>query len=357
MKFKKNLLRIITSTALVTGNLGLEIYGVPGPKTKNLMIYSNYAYLTDKTINTRTTLDYVEAYHGTSYSYHFYPRVDLNKEYNETTDTWPHLSRLLREAQKRGIDIWVTFENPINYQNGYHGLSGRKMLYKEWIASLAKLSKIYPIFKGVIIDDFGENNYWANAKKWKDINGNHLFTPEYLSELKTLKNQQNPNYKFYVVLYWGNLFHPGFERRKQYIDGLVYPYMDASKTRGPCDESLRGSDYYEGDGCDDWGPYNTRYWDTFNSEIRAVKSKLIENQDLLTCVYVTKHSKLKRANETYLDIVLRKGIEQTDGIYAFTLIRTAKIFNETFCDNLRISESQVNKNACVLKKVFSEYNP
>ena len=80
---------------------------------------------------------------------------------------------------------------------------------------------------------------------------------------------------------------------------------------------------------------------------------------MLICAYVTKHSWWQEGanDENYINQVLRRGINQTQGIYEFTLIRDYKIYNNTFCNNIPNETNQSTKNACIVKNVFTEYNP
>ena len=327
--------------------LGVDCGGSCSPciQEKNLMVYNNPIILPDKTINASATLDYVEAVNGNSYSYLICLNnyVKFHQEYNETTDSWPLLEGLLVEAQEREIDIWVTFHNPIPYQAGSFGELGKKMMFKEWFASLANLSKEYPNLKGVIVDDFAEEYVWASSAKWKDANGEHLYTAEYLEEMQEMLDAQNPNFKFYIIFYYPNLFG-GVLSRIPYIDGAVFP------------------DY--GYGGSSSNPTALPSWantDTMNSQVAYVNQIFISHgKDFLLCAYVTKHSwwKIGSNSEEYIEKVLRKGLEETDGIYDFTLVKDDPNFlNEGFCDNLPVSATQATKNACVVKKVFCEYNP
>ena len=310
--------------------------GTAPQKTKILNIYDNQAVLSDKTIDAVTTLNYVESYHGNSYSYLTCSGgINFSQEYNETTDKWPLLEGLLIEAQKRNIDIWVTFHNPIHYQNGDFGELGKKMLFKEWFTSLARLSKQYSNLKGVMVDDFGESGYWTIGN-WKDANGERVYTPEYLQKMQSTINAENPNFKFYVILYWPNMMHTYWDPRAPYIDGLVFP--DFGHGRPMWKQNISSMD----------------------SQISSLKNGyLSEEQDLLICVYVVKHGWWQEGanDENYIEQVTRRGLEQTDGIYEYTLDRDYRIFNETFCDNIAEIEEQVTKNACIVKKIFCEYNP
>jgi len=346
------------------GNNGLSKF-----MKKDLIIFGNSVYFPDYTLDVNSTLDFVEAYDGNSYAYFL---VDEKRtfldEYNPVEDKWPFLEELLKEAQKRDIDIWVYFKSPSSI-NDEGDREYKKLLYKDWFNSLAKLSKNYSNLKGGIIDDFINENYWSGSE-WKDINGEQLFTPEYLGEMRDLIASENPEFKFYPVLYWDGIFNEGwstdpnqeltlnegFKARRDYFDGVIYFYRDQSRNRGLCDPVLEGLDYYTDDGCDDFLNMNLRYWDTLDYEISKVSEVLNNEQRLIIGSYTVSHSKLVPPNDIYTGNVLNISLEQTNGVLSYYLIRISKILDSNFCDEFADDSELIEKKACVLKKIFQQYN-
>jgi hypothetical protein len=349
------------SGEMISGNL---VVGKGGDK-KELMLFNNPARLSDYTIDEQATLDIVEGYHGNSYSYLLCSGpLSLDDEYNEAEDSWPGLERLLIDAQKRDINIWVTYISPYPIATeGWCGSGAGTYLYRDWIVSMAKLSKKYSVFQGVIMDDFYYGTFWSTSRV--DSNGQQIFTLDYLKEMYGAMKVENPNFKFYPLLYWQGVstshwpepnpvIKLGLIERVPYFDGVVYFFRDGSRDRGVCDPALGGSDFFVGDGCDDEvsSHGNARYWDTFEYEIDYVKT-IFDPDKVIAGAYIVGRNDPPR--EDYTEAITRLALEETAGFYQYYMIRDVNVMLDDYCIYSYGVATLNGKKGCILKKIFSDY--
>lgn len=279
-------------------------------------------------------VSYSDSYGATSYMYFLCTggasRYGLSEEYDEINDKWLKLENILQKAFVANLKIWVGFYNPIAFQASTDVLE-QKMLYKDWIYSLAKLSKIYPNFQGVIIDDWGENNFWTdNAHLWVDSNGDNIFTENYMSELQTLIKSENSKFKFVPVLYFYNIFkYPGaiadestveneeYSKRLPYLDGVCFVYRH--------DKSYNDSIA---------GDYDLYRIDSLEQEIRDVRGTLSSEQFILPLIYGRRTSWSYDSfglpynpEPYYIEYGIRTCLAKTSKCIVWYLVQDENVFN------------------------------
>ncbi|MBB5790660.1 hypothetical protein [Jiangella mangrovi] len=137
-------------------------------------------------------------------------------------------------AQAAGIDIMVYIVPPSEcFLRPEPHLDGRcsrpfDMDYVAWARAIAELSVEFPNVKSWGIDDFlsGPVNQ-------------ALFTPEYLAEVRAAQDAVNPDLKWYVTLYHGEINPESMERIDGALDGVIYPYNSIANTIDPTELEYR----------------------------------------------------------------------------------------------------------------------
>lgn len=130
------------------------------------------------------------------------------------------LERLLPEAQRRGVKIWVTVLPPA-------ALAPERrtdMRYVDYIGiarSIAELSARHENLEAWSID-----NVIVDAD---------FFSPSYLERITSEANRINPDLMFIPVAYYGNVASPGFSERARHFDGIQFYYTHFPE--GESDES------------------------------------------------------------------------------------------------------------------------
>ncbi|PZF80189.1 polymer-forming cytoskeletal protein [Jiangella anatolica] len=137
-------------------------------------------------------------------------------------------------AQAAGIDIMVYIVPPSEcFLRPEPHLDGRcsrpfNMDYVAWARAIAELSVEFPNVKSWGIDDFlsGPVNQ-------------ALFTPEYLAEVRAAQDAVNPDLKWYVTLYHGEINPESMARIDGVLDGVIYPYNSIANTIDPTELEYR----------------------------------------------------------------------------------------------------------------------
>lgn len=131
---------------------------------------------------------------------------------------WDDLkSEFLPAAAEAGIQVWPYLVPPS--ETDLEGRASRPYLmdYVAWAKAVAELSLEYPNLTAWSIDDF---EFDVNAK---------LFTHEYMSEIKRVQNEINPNLGFLTCAYYGAATSDAFlDRYGEFVDGIVYPFLDGA---------------------------------------------------------------------------------------------------------------------------------
>lgn len=304
-------------------------------------IYAGASY-TGTTVNISSTLDAVE-YNGADTYFFLVSQNDFSTQYDPNTDTWPNLEPLLAEAADRGIDMWATWHNPIHFRSGVKGILGTKMLFRQWMASLAKLSIAYPNFKGTIVDDFGENHYWTQqgAGYWVDENGEDVYWPDYMITLRDGMAIHNPDFRFGSIMYYPYLtwefIRTPWLAITEYVDDIVWAGYWSAGTSPLITEDVAAIE------------------SAYNSQKAIVLQYKLPTQVLWHCPYITSHSWQGASTITAVTKQLDLCLNDADidgGVYGFTMINDSRIITNT-CPNASPTES-CQKGRVVYEK-FTEY--
>ncbi|WP_161606005.1 hypothetical protein [Microlunatus speluncae] len=138
--------------------------------------------------------------------------------WDQDTDWADLVEEFAPAAQAAGIEIMVYIVPPSEcYLNDTTHLDGRcsrpyNLDYRAWAKAIAELSVRYDNVVSWGIDDFlvGENG--------------KLFTKEYLGEIRTIMDGINPDLKWYVTLYFGEITAEHMAIIGDALDGVIYPY-------------------------------------------------------------------------------------------------------------------------------------
>ncbi|GAA1585519.1 hypothetical protein GCM10009789_43920 [Kribbella sancticallisti] len=99
-----------------------------------------------------------------------------------------------------------------------------------WARAFAELSLQHPNLAGWAIDDF---EFPVNAE---------LFTADYMAEIKAAADSVHPGLPFYTCAYFGTAISDRFlDKYGSYIDGIIYPFLDAENENTTVAESLASS--------------------------------------------------------------------------------------------------------------------
>ncbi len=143
-------------------------------------------------------------------------------------------------AQVAGIDVMVYLVPPSEcFLNPKPHLAGRcsrpfELDYVRWAEEIAQLSITHPNVKSWAIDDFLSG----------PVNQD-LFTNEYLAEIENAQNAINPDLKWYVTLYPGEINPDSMNRIKDSLDGVIYVHfvhgstIDSSQVEAGLDQVLK----------------------------------------------------------------------------------------------------------------------
>lgn len=273
---------------------------------KALGIYDNAARRGQR-LDVDATLDAVEAIGADTYFY-LVARHGMETEYDPANDRWLQIEPLAAACTRRGIDLWVTFHNPISYRQGARGSLGKTMRFRHWMVSLARLSRRYPVLRGVVVDDFGEKRFWTEGQ-WTDADGRRLYSPAYMTDLKRDFREQNPNFRFGAIIYSPYMLISAIRERwldiRQYVDDVVYAgYWSRGHSPLITDDTERIAASYR-------------------SQKARIQRYMTPRQRLWYCPYITGHSWQGPSTLAAVREQLRLALEDPDiaGIYGFTLIR------------------------------------
>ncbi|WP_152360878.1 hypothetical protein [Microlunatus speluncae] len=142
-------------------------------------------------------------------------------------------------AEAAGIDVMVYLVPPSEcFLNPKPHVAGRcsrpfELDFVRWGEEIAKLSIKHPNVKSWAIDDFlsGPVNQ-------------ALFTDAYLAKIENAQHAINPELKWYVTLYPGEITPHSMERIKDSVDGVIYVYfvygstIDSSQVEAGLDQVL-----------------------------------------------------------------------------------------------------------------------
>ncbi|GAB3743189.1 hypothetical protein [Microlunatus parietis] len=147
----------------------------------------------------------------------------------ESPTDWDDLvTELVPAAEAAGIDVMVYLVPPSEcFLHEKPHVAGRcsrpfELDFVRWAEEIAKLSLKHPNVKSWAIDDFlsGPVNQ-------------ALFTNEYLTKIENAQTAINPDLKWYVTLYPGEINDHSMERIKGTVDGVIYVYFVYGSTIDP----------------------------------------------------------------------------------------------------------------------------
>ena len=128
-------------------------------------------------------------------------------------------------AEDAGIDVMVYLVPPSECQDSdVPHLSGRcsrpfESDYIGWVEAIAELSLVHPNVKSWGIDDFLA----------ADVN-TVLFTPAYLQAIRDAQDAINPDLKWYVTVYFGEINPTSLAKLSGITDGIIYAYNSVQST-------------------------------------------------------------------------------------------------------------------------------
>ena len=143
-------------------------------------------------------------------------------------------------AEAAGIDVMVYIVPPSEcFLHAEPHVAGRcsrpfEKDYVKWAEEIAKLSVAHPNVKSWAIDDFLSG----------PVNQD-LFTKEYLTKIENAQKVINPELKWYVTLYPGEISDHSMEKIEGTVDGVIYVYfvygstIDSSQLEAGLDQVLK----------------------------------------------------------------------------------------------------------------------
>jgi hypothetical protein len=265
-------------------------------------VYANAVYQGTE-VDAQLTLDAAQNMGADTY---FYLLGSMNSEF--VRGKWVNVEKLLKEASRRDIDVWVTFANPIAYKAGKNGQYGKLMYFRQWMAHMSNLSKTYECFKGVVVDDFGEQNFWTTGE-WLSFSREEIYRPDYMARLRETLEEINPDFRFAAVLYYPNIFTPISRRAwmkiREYVTDVIFPGWWKRGESPLVTENTEkiAHDYY--------------------IQRTVVKNGMTNEQKLWYCPYFTGHSWHGMTTPIAVTEQLNLCLSDPDiyGVYGYTLIR------------------------------------
>jgi hypothetical protein len=162
-------------------------------------------------IDTPATIAALKAMHANTYTFGVW----------EGDKDWDDLrNEFAPAAQRAGIDIMVylvppseCFDNPEKYLQGKCSRP-YELDFVAWAKQIATLSKQYGNITSWAIDDFLSG----------PVN-RALFTKPYLADVRAAQDSINPDLRFYVTLYFGEIVPANLDLISDSLDGVILPYL------------------------------------------------------------------------------------------------------------------------------------
>ncbi|GAA3941659.1 hypothetical protein GCM10023085_24160 [Actinomadura viridis] len=135
--------------------------------------------------------------------------------WDSPTDWADLCEEFLPAAAEAGIDVWPYLVPPS--ETDENGRASRPYLtdYLAWARAVAEASVRYPNLTAWAIDDF---EFEVNAR---------LFTPEYMTRMREIQREINPDLGFYTCVYYEVALDDAFlDKYTPFIDGVIYPFLD-----------------------------------------------------------------------------------------------------------------------------------
>jgi hypothetical protein len=121
----------------------------------------------------------------------------------------PVLEEFIPEAEKLGVDVWVTILPP----SGLSEANRKNVSFTDYIGiarKIAGISSEYPRLKSWSIDNVILDYYY--------------FTPSYLKSITGAAKEIDPDLMFTPVVYYQNVMSVHFAERAKYFDGIQLYY-------------------------------------------------------------------------------------------------------------------------------------
>jgi len=165
--------------------------------------------------------------------------------WHKPTD-WEDLQSFLPKAAAANIKVWA-YLVPWS-ESGFGGLYSEpyRTDFVRWAQEIGKLSRRCPNLVGYVIDDF-----WTNFALAPRPDGSG-FTPDLLTKMAQAARAENPDLKFYPLMYYPQLGLRFATTLAPHIDGVVAAYP---RDKAEIEQALRylSEDYLTSGGC--WTMY------------------------------------------------------------------------------------------------------
>jgi len=184
----------------------------------------------------------------------------------------------------RAFTLWIYLVPPSEFDQLPMEPFG--MDYIKWMTEVARVSKQHPIVTAVCIDDF--------------YDGGKLFTPEYLTQMRSAADTFNPGLALVTIFYWGEV-NPERELRifkeaamvGPFLDGILYAFADQSSSPRK---------------------FNHHNTETLAYEIQHVK-ELYPHVPVILDIYVTLHTHSPvKPTPAYVGALIDLAAETCDGV-------------------------------------------
>lgn len=166
-------------------------------------VYDNEPRLENGHIDVPALISSIKAHNANTYNY-----LIWHSEHD-----WEDLLGFLEEAQKEGIDVWITISPPQERLSEPFGID-----YEQWAEEIALLSLKYPCIKAWSID----NIMYLQGKD----------AVAYLESFTGIAKDINPSIKFIPVVYIYDLQSENFNKFAEHFDGIQFYYKNFPNKEG-----------------------------------------------------------------------------------------------------------------------------
>ncbi|MBN2102285.1 MAG: hypothetical protein JW716_05440 [Candidatus Aenigmarchaeota archaeon] len=227
-------------------------------------VYDNEPRLGDGHINVSGMVYWIKASNSNTYNY-----LIWHSEYD-----WEDLPGFLEEAEKEGIDVWITLSPPQETVSQPFGID-----YMKWAEEISKLSLEYPCIKAWSIDNI---LLFASAEN-----------EQYFSGVFSKARGINPKLEFIPVVYYSDVQSANFGVYGKYFNGVQFYYKVFPSAEG-------------------FGGYQQA-----EAQIKGLRS--IYSGKIIFGIYATPWQEAYPTTANYVKELIKIAKENADGVVIYTM--------------------------------------